>query len=100
MNKKALQGFVSRFQDILDELDALDMSEELEEANAEFEDALFMLESIDPEDEDAAEELEEAFEELEALLDDYRDLDGGNPGLCECLEKFAMCLKMAQNNLC
>lgn len=99
MNKKALTGFLSRFQDILDELDAFEMTEELEELNAEFEDALFMIESIDLEDEDAAEELEESFDELAALLEDYRELAEELPEILQKVETLDMCLKMAQSNM-
>ena len=99
MNKKALAGFIDRFHAILDALDEIEMTDELEELNAEFEDALFMLESIDPEDDDAGEELEESCEELAALLEDYRDLAEDVPELLQKLVEFEMCLKMAESNL-
>lgn len=100
MNKKAAAGFVSRFQAILDELDAFEMNEALEELNAEFEDALFMLESIDYEDEDAPEEFADSLEELQALAEAYRALSGEMPELLQKVRELEMCLEMAENNLC
>ncbi len=99
MNKKALAGFLARFQDILDALDGFEMTDALEELNAEFEDALFMIESIDPEEEDAQEELEESFEELHSLLEDYRELAKEVPELLQKTVEMEMCLKMAESNL-
>ena len=48
--------FEARFRDILAALDDLADGEDMEELNAEFEDALFMLSQIDPKADDAAEE--------------------------------------------
>ena len=48
----ALAGFYDRFQAILEGMDDFEMDEELEELNAQFEDVLFMMETIDEEDED------------------------------------------------
>lgn len=99
MNKKAAAGFVSRFQAILDELDELEMNEALEELNAEFEDALFMLESIDYEDAEAAEEFADSMEALRALAEEYRELSAEMPELLQKVTELEMCLEMAENNL-
>ena len=99
MNKKAAAGFVSRFQAILDELDELEMNEALEELNAEFEDALFMLESIDYEDAEAAEEFADSMEALRALAEEYRELSAEKPELLQKVTELEMCLEMAENNL-
>ena len=95
----ALAGFCERFQAILDALDAYEMDETLEELNAQFEDTLFLMENIDPEDEDAAEETEGALEELEDLLAEYRDLAQDRDELSQKVMELEMALKMAQNNL-
>ena len=50
MSKAALNGFLERFHGILDELDAFEADEELEELNAQLEDVLFLMESVDVED--------------------------------------------------
>jgi len=99
MNKKAFAGFMERLQNILDEMDNIEMTDELEELNAEFEDALFMLEDFDPDDGDAQEELEESLDELNALLANYRELCDEIPALCQQVTEFEMCLKMIENNM-
>ena len=99
MNKKAFAGFMARLQNILDELDKFEMTDELEELNAEFEDALFMLEDFDPEEEGSQEELEESLDELNALLEDYRELADETPELRQQVTEIEMCLKMIENNM-
>lgn len=94
---KIADGFMKRFQEILDALDNMADSDEMEELNAQFEDVLFLMESIDAEDEDAAEEMEGALEEMEDLLEQYRDLE--TPGLDQKITELEMAVRMAQNNL-
>ena len=75
-----IRDYEARFQEILEAMDAAceqmedQDAETLEELNAEFEDALFMLGEIDPKDEGANEELRDALEELDALRADYQKL--------------------------
>lgn len=75
------------FGEILSELDALagDLgdAEELEELNAELEDALMMLGELDQRDGDFDEDLEDALEELRALAEDYLRLAKAIPGVEE-----------------
>lgn len=95
----ALAGFISRFQAILEELDQFEMDEELEEMNAEFEDALFMMETIDEDGEDAAEEIADAMEDMDDLLARYRALCGERPELGQKVLELEMAVQMAKNNL-
>ena len=92
----ALAGFIARFQGILDAFDEFDA---LEEINAEFEDSLFFMESIDTESEEAAEEIGDLLDELEALCGDYRDAASGNAEQTEILQQFEMAVEMARQNL-
>lgn len=94
---KMLDGFMKRFQEILDALDEMSESEEMDELNAQFEDILFLMESTDPDDEDAAEELEGALEEMEDLLEEYRDLE--IPEIAQKITELEMAVCMAQNNI-
>lgn len=95
----ALAGFYNRFQNILSELDEFEMDEELEELNAEFEDALFMMETIDEDGEDAAEEIADAMENMEGLLADYRELANQKRELSQKVLELEMAVQMAKNNL-
>ena len=69
-----------RFGRILSELDALadtckgELAEDLEDMNAELEDALLLISEIRPEADDWREELTDALEALRALASDYRGL--------------------------
>lgn len=100
MNKKsALKGFCSRFQDILNSFDEFDMDEELEEMNAEMEDTLFMAESIDPENEDAAEEIQDFLDDMDGLLEEYRALAETRPELSAKVNELEMAVRMAAANL-
>ena len=94
---KLMEGFIKRFQGILDALDEMSDSEEMDELNAQFEDVLFLMESTDEEDEDAREELEGALEELDELLEEYRELD--MPELAQKLTELEMAVQMVKNNL-
>lgn len=95
----ALAGFVNRFQAILDELDGFEMDDELEEINAQFEDALFMMETIDEDDEDAAEEIADAMEDMDDLLAQYRELSEARSELGQKVLELEMAVQMAKNNL-
>lgn len=95
----ALAGFISRFQAILEELDQFEMDEEMEEMNAEFEDALFMMETIDEDGGDAAEEIADAMEDMDDLLARYRALCGERPELGQKVLELEMAVQMAKNNL-
>lgn len=94
---KLLDGFMKRFQEILDALDEMSDSEEMDELNAQFEDVLFLMESVDPEEADAREELEGALEEMEDLLEEYRELELGE--IDQKITELEMALGMARNNL-
>lgn len=95
----ALAGFCERFQEILDALDEFDMDETLEELNAQFEDILFLMESIDEAEEDAKEEIQGAIEELEGLLAEYRLLAGERAELSQKVIELEMAVQMAARNL-
>ena len=94
---KMFEGFMKRFQAILDDFDGMSESEEMDDLNAEFEDILFLMENIDEDDEDAREEFSGALEEMEDLLDEYRELD--IPEIAQKIVEFEMAVRMAQNNL-
>lgn len=94
----AIREFEKRFRALLDALDDLAAAsgdEDLEELNAEFDDALFMLEAIDPKSEDAAEEFADALEEFEALKDDY--VRRGDIG--DIPSRLDMLIRMARANM-
>ena len=99
MSKAALNGFLERFHGILDELDEIGADEELEELNAQLEDVLFLMESVDVEDADAAEEIAGALEEIDDLLAAYRELAEELPELRQQALELEMARKMAGQNL-
>ena len=99
MSKAALNGFLERFHGILDELDEIGADEELEELNAQLEDVLFLMESVDPEDADAAEEIAGALEEIDDLLAAYRELAEELPELRQQALELEMARRMAGQNL-
>ena len=89
--------FEKRFREILEQLDeAAEVAddEDLEELNAEFEDALFMLSEIDPKGEDAAEEVADALDEFDALARDY----ARRPDTKDIADRLGMLIQMARNN--
>ena len=94
---KLYDGFMKRFQEILDAFDELCESDEMDELNAQFEDILFLMENIDAEDEDAAEEFEGALEEMEDLLEEYKALE--LPEIAQKTTELEMALQMAKNNI-
>ena len=98
-----MRDFMQRFGELLTELDALaadgegETCEDLEDLNAELEDALMLLGEWRPEDD--AEELADALEELRALAGDYRALSDRVPGLAELADRLRMAADMALGNL-
>ncbi len=98
MKNSALSGFCSRFESILDELDEFEMDEDLEELNAQLEDALFFMRSLDEEEEDS-EETQGALEEVEGLLAEYQALSERRPELRQKVLELEMAVEMAKRNL-
>ena len=99
MSKAALNGFLERFHGILDVLDEIEADEELDELNAQLEDVLFLMESVDVEDADATEELEGALVEIDDLLAAYRALADERQELRQQALELEMARKMAGQNL-
>ena len=99
MSRAALNGFLERFHGILDVLDEIEADEELDELNAQLEDVLFLMESVDVEDADAAEEIAGALEEIDDLLAAYRELSEELPELRQQALELEMARKMAGQNL-
>ena len=99
MSKAALNGFLERFHGILDVLDEIEADEELDELNAQLEDVLFLMESVDVEDADAAEEIAGALEEIDDLLAAYRELSEELPELRQQALELEMARRMAGQNL-
>lgn len=100
-----IQEFEKRFREILADLDALrdgcsgDAAEAIEEMNAEYEDALFVIECTNADDEDWVEEFTDALEEFEDLLEEYRALEDEVPNLADALNRLDMAIQMAEANL-
>ena len=95
MKNNARTGFPERFQSILDALDEFEMDEELEELNAQLEDALFLMECS----EDDVEELQGAIEEIDGLLAEYRALSERRPELRQKVLELEMAAGLAGRNL-
>ena len=95
MKNNARMGFLERFQSILDALDEFEMDEELEELNAQLEDALFLMECS----EDDVEELRGAIEEIDGLLAEYRALSERRPELRQKVLELEMAAGLAGRNL-
>ena len=95
MKNNARMGFLERFQSILDALDEFEMDEELEELNAQLEDALFLMECS----EDDVEELQGAIEEIDGLLAEYRALSEHRPELRQKVLELEMAAGLAGRNL-
>ena len=89
---QSMRDYIQRFGELLSELDALaedrggDACEDLEDLNAEFEDALLLLDEWKPGDD--ADELADALDDLRALAGDYRALSGRVPGLADLAERL------------
>ena len=95
MKNNARMGFLERFQSILDALDEFEMDEELEELNAQLEDALFLMECS----EDDVEELQGAIEEIDGILAEYRALSERRPELRQKVLELEMAAGLAGRNL-
>ena len=97
----AMDNYVTRLREILEELDALAAeqdggeAEALEELNAEFEDALMLFDELGGED--AREELDDALEELDALAGDYRAFAGRIDGVGTLAERLDMAAQLGRN---
>ena len=92
--------FMKRFEVILAELDVLAGEaddEELDDLNAELEDALLLLGQLRPDDVDAREELSDTLEEIKALAGDYRALE--IEGVGEPAARLSMAAEMAMGSL-
>lgn len=66
--------FIVRLEDMLDELDDIELTDELEELNANLEDVLFMMSESDPEEAEFADEMGDAADELLDLAAEYRKI--------------------------
>ena len=97
-----IRQFEARFREILEELDALCEtldSEDLEDMNAELEDALLLLSEIGAEEADRDEQLADALDELSALAGDYMSMADGVPGREEPARRLEMAVELARENL-
>lgn len=100
-----IQEFEKRFREILDQLDDLreeaegDQADAIDEMNADFEDALFVIESISAEDDDWQEAFSDALEEFKDLLEEYRRLSESQPELAEIANRLQMTIALAEGNL-
>jgi len=100
-----VREFEKRFRELLAELDDLrdqaqgDVSEALEEMNAEYEDALFLIECINTDEEDWQEEFADALEEYKDLCSGYRKLAESFPELAAEADRLDMIIRLAEANL-
>ena len=97
-----IKEFEKRFREILTALDdvAADaQSEELDEMNATFEDALFVIESIGEEDEDRLEAFSDALEEFEDLCEEYDSISQEIPDVAETAGRLKMLVGMIRGNM-
>lgn len=100
-----VKEFEKRFREILTRMDEIkeeaddDAFEALEEMNAEFEDALFIIECIDTDDEEWQEEFEDALAEFADLCDEYSDWIEDCPQLDAEVQRLQMVIQLAKQNL-
>lgn len=99
MKKTALAALNERFHAILRAFDELETDETLEELNAQFEDILFLMESIDEDDEDAQEEMLGVIEELQDVGCEYRELAQKRAELEQTVIELEMAVALAARNL-
>lgn len=98
-----VKEFEKRFRDSLGKLDDLrdgmngEEAEQMDELNANFEDALFVIESIDQNEEEWTEEFTDALEEIKDLCASYAEID--QPEISPILQTLRMTIQMAENNL-
>lgn len=95
-----IKEFEKRFRELLGELD--DLKEELddermEEMNAQYEDALFVIECIDAEDEDWCEAFTDALEEFRDLCEEYRSMEEAKTA--EAADRLEALVRLAEANL-
>lgn len=102
MDVYPIRQFERRARELLAELDAFAETapdaEDLEELNAELEDALMLVSGIRQEDDGWREEFADALEELDALAGDYAALDGGGD-LAALARRLESAVRMAADNL-
>ena len=89
--------FISRLEDILDELDEVGLTEELEELNANLADVLVLMSEADPDDGEFADEMGDAAAELADLAGEYREIPE-TAALADELSAIAAQLTMALKN--
>lgn len=100
-----VKEFEKRFREILAQLDEFrnvdddDQADEIEELNAEFEDALFVVECIDPNEEEWEEEFNDALLEFKDLMESYEKLAEEIPDMSEPVQRLRMTVQMAESNL-
>ncbi len=99
MKNGMLAGFIARFEDILSKLDEITMNEEMEELNAQLEDAIFLLDSTSEDDEDAEEDISGALSEIMSLSGDYAALDAEDEQLGQLALELEMAARMAAKNI-
>ena len=93
-----IKTFLERFGEILSDLDGLtedcppEAAEDLDDLNAELEDALMLLGELRAED---GEDLVGALEDIRALAEDYRALAKRDADLADCAEHLAMAAELA-----
>lgn len=96
-----IKAFMDRFEGILEELDALAetcpdaAAEDLDDLNAELEDALLLLGELKDAE---ADEQTGALEDIRALAEDYRALAADVPALADCADRLALAADLALNN--
>lgn len=96
---KRFEALLAELDDAADDVDDDDAAEALDDLNAEFEDALFMLSQIRPQDDDAAEDMNDTLETLRALAEDYRALAGGGEAVRELADRLFNLAGMALRNM-
>lgn len=100
-----VREFEKRFRELLAGLDDLrdqaegDVSEAMDEMNAEYEDALFLIECINTDEEDWQEEFADALEEYKDLCSGYRKLADSFPELTAEADRLDMIIRLAEANL-
>lgn len=97
-----VKEFEKRFRERLDALDAICEEsglEALEELNACFEDALFIIECINESEEEWKEEFSDALEEFRDLCGEYRGLAEDEPAIAAEAELLDNLIRLAEANL-
>ena len=105
MYMASTKEFKKRYLELLEELDALgngdqltdDQADDLDDLNAEFEDAILLLDALDPESPDFQEELEDALDEFDALAGDYRDFSEALPELAALADRLEGLIALTRN---